>query len=301
MRKSRNQGSRVHPVTPGVESRRRRNDVLSIAFCSLVFAFSFAGCRQQVSRELPTDLDRLATSPGPGAVPVARPWVAAAIDATGGMDDWVLVEKLAFEGIVTAYNEEGTAYLTEHQFDLYPWLDAIQITAVEPEGQFVWQFVGGEERLLEGDWTLTVSPLSDVYRRYAEAVLQITTAPVRMVDRYVSVSRRPTPTQIGGQWYDPLEAKFRPRPPVRAGDPDESEPLVEPYWTEGAYFQNQDRLITDVIWLGNPIAQDYLVVRGYDYAPMGDRGVLVPAKIELFESGPDAQVGRRIALVDVIR
>ena len=42
-------------------------------------------------------------------------------------------------------------------------------------------------------------------------------------------------------------------------------------------------------------------VRGYDYAPMGDRGVLVPAKIELFESGPDAQVGRRIALVDVIR
>jgi len=225
--------------------------------------------------------------------------VTAAINATGGMDEWVRVKELKFDGIVTAFDPDGSSYLTEQHFAVYPWSDAIQITAREPQGQFVWQLVNGQHRQLEGDWALAVSPLRDAYRQYTEAVLQITTAPVRMVDRHVSISRRPTPVQIGGQGYDPLEARFQPRQVVSTEKGRETTVAIEPYWTQGTYFQNQDRLITDVIWLGNPIARDYILVRGYDYVPMGPGGVLAPTKIEVFESGPDAQMGRRLALVDM--
>jgi len=260
---------------------------------------TLTGCDRQVSVEPPTDLDRWATSPDPGSLPVPRPWVATAIDATGGLDDWLAVKKLVFEAVVTAFGPDGSSYFTEHTFEIYPWSGAIRITADEPQGRFVWQVVGGQYRLLEGGNTAAVSPLRDVYREYAEAVLQITTAPVRMIDRSVSVSRRPTPLQIGGQWYDALEAKFHPRP---AGTKEEGPDAVvsaDPYWTKGTYFQNQDRLITDVIWLSKPAAQDHIAVRGYDYVPMGPGDVLIPTKIEVFESSPEAGMERRLVLVDV--
>jgi len=249
------------------------------------------GCGRQVSQDPSRNPDLLATGPASRLVP--RPFIAASIDAAGGLPAWTQCRKLDFEAIVTAHHSDGGFYLTEHRFSLYPWSDAIQVTAREPGAPIVWQLVCGRYTL-EGDPNMDVSPLRDSYRQYAEAVLQIVTVPSRLLDKDVVLARRPMPVQIAGQWYQPIDAQYQPRA-AASGDKGS---IVEPSWTQGTYFQNQSTLLVDLVWLGNPLAREFLLVRGYDYARTAN-GVLIPTKIEIFHSDREAQFGPRIALIDL--
>jgi hypothetical protein len=221
------------------------------------------------------------------------------MEATGGLAAWMQCKKLTFGGVVTAYQPDGGYYLTEHQFSLYPWGNAIQISAREPQTPFTCRIVQGQYRLLDGGGKTDVSPLSAGYRDYAEAVLQIVTTPVRMLRDEVTLLRKPIPVMISGAWYYPIEAKFGATKIVSRGLGGEKVTVVEPYWTEGIYFQDQNGSLVDIIWLGNPVTQKFLLVRGYDYARLVKDGVLVPTKIETFQSDADGIQGRRLALIDL--
>ncbi len=265
---------------------------VSIALTTL----ALTGCGRQVANDSTWDPNLLATSPEPGSLPVPRPWVAAALDATGGLSAWTQCEKLTLPAVATAYDQDGSFYLTPQQFTIYPWSNALRVTAQEPGARFTWQVVCGRYEMPQGDRELDVCPLSGHYRDYAEAVLQIVTAPARMLDDNVVLTRRPGPVQIGGQWYYTIEAKHQPAETSGDGAGDRTA-TVEPCWTQGIYFQSRDRSLVDMIWLGNPATQKYLVVRGYDYALCA--GVLIPTQIEVFESDPRASLGPRLALVDL--
>jgi len=271
-----------------MNARVMRNAVL-IGLTSLVLT----GCGRQVSKDPFWDPDLLATGPDPHPVP--QPFITASIDAAGGLAAWTQCRKLDFEGVVTARHPDGGFYLTEHRFSLYPWADAIRVTAREPGHPVTWRVVSGRYTF-EGDPNTDVSPLRDAYQEYAEAVLQIVTAPTRVLDQHAVLTRRPMPVQYYGQWYQPIDAKYQPRK-VASGV---KGAVVEPYWAQGTYFQNQNTLLVDLIWLGNPLAREFLLVRGYDYAPTAN-GVLIPTKIEVFYSDRDAQFGPRIALIDLKR
>jgi hypothetical protein len=257
------------------------------AVAMVLTVLALTGCGRQASKESLRDLDLLATGPNPTTLPTPQPFVTAVIDAAGGLSAWEQCKELAFRGAVTACARDGCFYLTEHDFVLCPWSDAIQITAHEPRANFVWQIANGRY-LRQADPNLDVSPLKGLNREYADAVLQIVTAPVRLLDRGILLSRRPDLVQITGQWYLPIDAKYR------AGE-------TGAYWTLGTYFQSQDLSLVDMIWLGNPAAQKFLIVRGYDYVKHADSGILTPTKIEVFQSDPEANIGPRFALVDLTR
>lgn len=260
------------------------------------------GCGRQVSRA-PSEAeepDLLATGPVSDVAPAPRSFVVPSIEATGGLPAWSLCRRLQFDAVVTAHHPDGGLYLTEHRFTLYPWSDAIQVIAGEPRAPLAWQVVRGQYAI-HGDEGLDISPLSSLYREYAEAVLQIVTAPVRMLGENVALTRRPIPMQIGGQWYQPIDARYQAREIVSRERGRDRVTTVEPHWTHGTYFQNQRRPFVDLIWLGNPVEQRFLLVRGYDYARPAGEGVLIPTKIEIFQSGPEAQWGPRLALIDLKR
>jgi len=259
---------------------------------------TLTGCGRQAAQGPLQDPDLLATSPDRETLPVPRPWVASALDATGGLGTWTQCRELELRTVVTAYQQDGSVYLTEHDFRVYPWSDAIQVSAHEPHAEVVCRIVSGEYSPPQGDLSQDVSPLSASYREYAEAVLQITTAPVRMLERSVVLTRRPSSVQIAGQWYHPVEATYQPRELVSREKGREKTVVVAPYWTQGVYFQSQDKFLVDMIWLGKPAGRKFLVVRGYDYAKSAG-GVLIPTKIEVFQSDPDANLGPRLALIDL--
>jgi len=260
--------------------------VAQSAVLTVLTALMLTGCGRQVSQESLQDLDLLATGPDRNAVPTPRPFVSAVIDAAGGLAAWEQCKEIAFHGAVTACERSGCFYLTEHDFVVCPWSDAIQITAREPRADFTWQVVNGRYLVRQADPNLDVSPLRGLSREYADAVLQIATAPVRLLDNRVILTRRPDLVQVTGQWYLPIDAKYQ------AGE-------TGAYWTQGTYFQSQDKSLVDMIWLGNPTTQKFLIVRGYDYVKNTDSGVLTPTKIEVFQSDPDESLGPRFALVDL--
>jgi len=272
--------------------------VIREAVLIAVATLMVTGCGRQVAEDSSSDLNLLATGPDRETLPVPRPWVLAALDATGGLATWMQSKRIDFDAVVTAYRDDGSFYLTEHHFSVCPWSGALQVSAREPGTEFTCRIVGGQYSLLKGDSSADASPLSPEYRDYAEAVLQIVTTPIRMLDDNVVLLHRPAPVMRGGQWYTPIEAKYGVSSPATE-EKGKQAPIPEPCWKEGTYFQNQSTSLADTIWLGDPARQKFLVVRGYDYNRTARNGVLIPTKIEICHSDPDANVGQRLAVIDL--
>jgi hypothetical protein len=262
---------------------------------------TLTGCGRQVAQDSSAGMVLPAISPDRGALPVPPPHAAEALGATGGLNAWLRAREIRFDAVVAAYRPDGGFYLTEHEFAVCPWGRAVQVSAREPHAMFTCRIIDGQYHLLGGDPGVDVSPLSACYRDYAEAVFQIVTAPARMLDTNVELLRRPVPVMIGGQWYHTIEATFKVRRIVSQENGKEKVTIVEPYWTRGIYFQNRNGSLVDRIWLGSPAAQDFLIVRGYDYAKAPGSGVLIPNKIEIFRSDAEGVQGQRLALIDVKR
>jgi len=262
---------------------------------------ALTGCERQATPDPSMGLDLPAISPDQTTLPPPPPHVVAAMDATGGAAAWMQASRLTFSAVVTAYQSDGSFYLTEHRFDLCPWGNAVQVSAQEPQTGLTCRIMDGQYRLLAGEAEADVSPLSVCYRDYAEAEFEIATAPVRMLDGNVTLLRRPMPLMISGAWYYPIEAKFEAQKIVSKGGGPEDVATVEPYWTQGVYYQNQNGSRVDVIWLGNPTTQKFLIVRGYNYAPVVKDGVWIPTKVEIFQSDAEAVQGQRLALIDLKR
>lgn len=260
--------------------------VMQSAVLIVLTSLTLTGCGRQVSKESAPDFDLLATGPDRTALPAPQPFVAAALDATGGLAVWEQCQRIQRRATVTACERNGSFYLTEHDFVLCPWSGAIQVTAREPRTDLTWQVVRGRYYSPQADPNLDVSPLGGLCCDYADAVLQIATAPVRMLEGSAMLTGRPVVVQIAGRWYLPIDAKYE---------------AAQSRWTLGVYFQSQEGFLVDMIWLGDPLTQEYLIVRGYDYAQSAGGGLKIPTKIEVFQSDPDANIGPRLALVDLKR
>ncbi len=256
------------------------------------------GCGRQVVKDSSKNPDLPAAGPVFASAP--RSFLQPSVDAVGGLPAWKQAKTIKFDAIVTALHPDGGAYLTEHRFSLYPWSDAVEVVAGEPRVRMTWRVHCGSCSI-EGDPALDGSPLKGIYHEYADAVLQIVTTPARLMEGSVTLTRKPIPLQIAGQWYQAVEAKFQPQEIVSNQKDHERVTVFTPYWTQGTYFQNYASAIADMIWLADPGEQRYLLVRGYDYAPAAGDGVLIPTKIEIFRSDAQARFGSRLALIDLKR
>ncbi len=259
-------------------------------------ALAFAGCGRQAAKTAPSTDDSLAARPGGAEVALDVPdFVSALLDASGGAALWRQQTRLHASGVVQLYRPDGSFYLTEHDIVVYPWSDAIQLAANEPAGRFVVELTDGRYRVVEGQPSKDVSPLGGAYGPYVSAVLEIVTAPVRLLDKNVELYREPAPSRIRGQWYQLIMAEF---PPMETFSDDEESPSTAVVWTDGIYYVNRAAGLIDTIWLGNEAAQEYLVVRGYDYGA-GEGSLRLPGKIEVFRSDAEGNAKERLAQLDV--
>lgn len=264
-------------------------------------AVALAGCSQPVANdpvaEPVGDADALATSPDMTTLAPSED-ASAVLRASGGLAKWGGQKKLVARCIVKLYRPDGSFYLTEHELTVYPWSNAIRVSATEPRSKFVWELIDGQYALLVGDASLDVSPLAGSYEGYASAILEIVTAPVRFLDQRKQFHREATPERLGGQWYQRFTAKPSAKRIKEAG----GSVMLQPYWTDLIYFMNRPDALVDVIWLGNTDRKEFLMVRGYDYSGMeeGEEGRLrVPSKIEIFRSDAEATIYERIAEINV--
>ena len=254
----------------------------------VVVAFVFAGCEQ--GRK-----DKLARLPEPETITVMSDYTGKAFEAGGGRQAWTMAKKLRLDCVVTFYKSDGSFHLTEQVYEIYPWSNSIRISATEPSGKLVWLLSHGVFSVLEGTGLLDALPIPE-NRYFAELLLNITTAPVRFLDKPVVFTKDSRPVKMEGLWYHPIERV----------NPDKTG-----IFSYAVFYQNRDSSLVDMIWFAgvdsSVIASEAqpsvaipisLAVRGYDYRELEKGGVRVPAKIEIFRTDAAGVLRERLVKID---
>ena len=268
-----------------------------IIWSVLLTALAVAGC-EQAQRE---DMDALASGPNVETLAVKADYAAGAIKATGGLQRWAKTTRLDLDCVVTLYRPDGSFYLTEHHFEVYPWSNSIRISAQEPLSNFVWQLQNGRLSLLEGRQRVDVSPIAGSYRDYAEAILTIATAPVRLLGDSARFIKAPEPVKMEGLWYYPIARAQAVEQAASAKSERDKAELVELYWSRVIFYQNRDSSLVDMLSFAEFDKNKFMAVRGYDYSEVEKGGVLVPAKVEIFTTDARSIVKKRVAKIDLKR
>jgi len=216
-------------------------------------------------------------------------YVGRAIEATGGRQAWTKAKKLEFDCVVTFYKPDGSFYLTEHHLEIWPWSNCIQISALEPQGKFIWQLSDGRFSILEGAEQFCALPIAVENHCFAEAILDMTTAPVRLLDKSVVFTKRLKPVKMEGLWYYPIE---------RTSPAGNKQKMI--------FYQNRDSSLVDMLSLhcarGQGFAgvdgEKFLTVRGYEYREVEEKGVSVPTRIEIFRTDARGVLQKRVVKID---
>jgi len=259
----------------------------------LVAVFVLAGCeirrerapeREKSLSAARQDADMLALGPGAGAISVPSEEAARAIKATGGLNAWTKTTKLQFDCVVTFYQPDGSFYLTEQRYEVYPWSNSIKISADEPQAAFVWQLSQAQFNVLKGN--AQIDAMTVPGRCFAEGILNIITAPVRFLDEPVEFTKQDTAAKIQGQWYYPIDRRNK-------------DSVVST--SKAVFYQDRDNSFVNLIRLacmdaGGAGRMSVQYIRGYDYEEV-DKGIMVPKRIEIF--GTDARDLSRERLVKI--
>jgi len=248
----------------------------------LVAVFILAGCERKYEK----DVDVLASEPNLVTLSVPSDYAARAIKAAGGLDAWTKTKELQLDCVVTFYQPDGSFYLTEQSYEVYPWSNAIRISAQEPKGRFVWQLTKGKFDVLEGTEQIDNFPSAVGGYCFAEAILNIITAPARLLDKSVEFTEQTVAVKIQGQWYYPINRQSR----TFFG-------LAERL-SDAVFYQNRDNSLIDMFWLACRMGDKFLTVRGYDYKELEKGGNLVPARIEIFSADARGSYQKQLVKID---
>ncbi len=261
-----------------------RNRISETICLILVTVFVHAGCEQKHKE----DADVLTRGPEAEAISVPSDEAARAIKATGGLNAWKKTTKLQLDCVVTFYQPDGSFYLTEQHYEVHPWLNSIQISADEPQGAFVWKLSRGKFNVLRGAGQIDALPKAVPSRCFAEVILNIITAPARFLDGSVEFSKQSTPVKIQGKWYYPIDRQGKGFM-ARVSD--------------AVFYQDRDSSLVDMIRLacsntGAAREKPIQYVRGYDYKEVEKAGLLVPTRIEIFETDARDRTQKRLVKID---
>jgi hypothetical protein len=266
-----------------MQGKKMINQFSKTIWLVLAAAFVIAGCEQGKKEE--TSVHEPLIAPNS----VMPEYTSRAIKATGGLEAWRKTKRLEFDCVVTLYQTDGSFYLTEQHHEIYPPSNSVRISALEPQGEFVWQLSGETFCVLEGAEQADAWPIAIEKRYFAEAILDITTAPVCFLDKSFAFNKGKQAVKIEGQWYFPIE-----REKILIGG------LVAdlPYRPKAVFYQDRDSDLVDMIWFPDAATGKHWAVRGYDYRKTEKKGVAVPTRIEIFRTDADGVLKERLAKID---
>jgi len=257
----------------------------------LVTTLVITGCQQGYKKEVP------AYNPLTDPNFIVSDYASRAIEAAGRQQAWTNAKEVHLDAVVTFYRHDGSFYLTEQHYEIYPWANSIRISAQEPQGKFVCQLLRGQFTVLEAPRAAVLPAVID-NRDLSEAILNITTAPVRLLDT-LPFTKLSNPVKMEGLWYYPIERNYSIGQAPEANNKQAGAKPVEPYWSKAVFYQSTNSFLVDVIWLADIGKEKYLAVRGYDYNELEKRSIRVPAKIEIFKSNANADLQQRLVKIEL--
>jgi hypothetical protein len=257
-----------------------------------VIAFLVTGC-QQAGRDT---VDTLAAGPDFGTMPLPPDYLSQAIVATGRMQQWTKTTKLDLDGVLALYQPDGSTYLTQWRWEIYPWSNSVRISGIEPDGEFTWELSQGQFRILAGTDVAASSFGRISQSDLSEVVLTIITAPIRCLNASNRLTRAPEPIKVQGLWYYAIKQTLGGQTGSQNNKRLDME-LRQPYWTAVVFYQNRDNSLIDVVRFSDAGKGKFLLARGYDYMRLQKKAMLLPARIEIFKTDVRGAMPQRLAQV----
>ena len=260
------------------------NRISKIICLVLVGIFIIAGCEQQHEE----DVDVLALTREAEVISIPSNEAMEALEATGGMNAWKKTTQLQLDCVVTFYQPDGSFYLTEQSYKVYPWSNSIQISADETQGKFVWQWSEGQFDVLQGAGQIDALSKAVPSCCFAEVILNIITAPTRFLDGSVEFSKQSAPVKIQGKWYYPIVRQNK-------------DALIR--LSGAVFYQDRSSSLVDMIRLacmdtGAVTGQSVQYVRGYDYEVAKKGTPSIPTRIEILETDARDRSQKRLVKID---
>lgn len=256
---------------------------LSVLLCLVLATVVIpTGCQHNQKEDVVV-LDR---EPNLATIHTPFDYEARAIEAVGGLNAWTRLTKIQFDSVVTYFRPDGSYYLTKQEYIFYPWSNSIEILGRESQGNFTWRLSPGQFEVMHGSRRTTnmMSPIDN--QCFAEAILNIVTAPVRLLDNSVEFTKDTNPIKIQGQWRYPI---------VRRHNNNIESILRIP---KAVFYQNRDTSIIDMLSIACLGVDQFLIIRGYYYSKMREGDIVIPHKIEMFLSDSQGYSQKRLAKID---
>jgi len=259
-------------------------DRFSAIICLILAGvFIFAGCEQKQQEEVAT----LDVAPDRAALSAPSDYIAEAIKAAGGIDAWSKTKELNLDCVVTFYQADGSSYLTEQRYDIYPWSNSIQISGREPQGEYSLQLSKGRFESLKGGDSID-DPSATVGKRcMADMILNILTVPARFLDQSVEFDRQSNATKLQGRWYYAIDRRSK----------GSIESALQS--SKAIFYQDRDKAVVDMFRIVCNEGQMFLIVHGYDYTEVEKGGIVLPSRIEIFNSDAVGNMKDRLIRIDI--
>jgi hypothetical protein len=252
------------------------------SICALAMIIALAGCHKILKQKETS----LAIDPVAKRLAVPPQFASMAIDKTGGLEAWGRVRVILLDGVVTYYDKDAGYYLTEQNYDLYPWSNSIVISGKEGDTVYTWQFSQGKFRVVSGASQIESFGNQIDNSCFLESILDLVTAPARFLDRSAEYSRRTDAVNIHGQWCYPITRTVKAKG-------EKSAPL-----SNITYYQNRDTSLVDMMLITGKNNTSFLVT-GYDYEPIRDGEISVPSRIEIYTTSSEGIPQRQIFRIDI--
>ncbi|MBN1975272.1 MAG: hypothetical protein JW787_16635 [Sedimentisphaerales bacterium] len=251
--------------------------------CTLMMFIVLTGCEKSVKQD---DVG-LAKEPLAEMLALPSEFASQALEQTGGLEAWGKVRQLRLDCIVTFYNKDAGYYLTEQRYEIYPWSNSVVVSGKESKDSYKWQLSKGKFDILEGTGQLRNFNNQIDSGCFAEAILNLVTAPTKFLDKSMVYTRDTTDVNIQGRWCYPITMN-------PAGGSVSSASV-----NNTVFYQNRAGSLVDMILMTCGGDNASFLVCGYDYKKVKGKDVSVPNRIEIHLAGKDNISQRQLFRIDV--
>lgn len=175
--------------------------------------------------------------------------------------------------VVTFYAADGGMYLSEQRHTIYPWSQAIEISANEPQGRFRWKLSGGEFRVVTGAAKVDELPIGIYDRNIAKLIL---TSVVASSGMSAELSESSEPAKVQGRWYSVIQIGPGSTYPKTLKN-------IEVPWAKITLYGNSNSGVIDRVVIEDVASGLRLMAHSYNFWLLKEIGKSIPTKIDVFK------------------